>query len=82
MEAQNSPRMLYCLAVAQNSFALDGAVLDILNINYNKTILKQAEQRGLIDLNKPYKLIGEKLEKFVVEDFAITDFNENLKLSY
>ena len=61
--------------------SLDASVFDILNINHASTILKQAEEREFISLEKPYKLVGESIEKFKVEDFALKDFNQNTKIN-
>lgn len=80
MEAENTPRLLSCIGMAENSFALDSAMIDILNINHDKTILKTAKNRNLFNFEKPYKLINEKLENFKLEDFALIDFDENLTI--
>lgn len=78
MEANNTPRLLSCLGVSENAFALDASILDILNINYNKSVLKYAKERDLFNYDKPYKQLSEKIEKFKVQDFALIDFNENI----
>jgi len=80
MEAENTPRLLSCIGMGENSFALDSAMIDILNINHDKTILKTAKNRNLFNFEKPYKLINEKLENFKLEDFALIDFDENLTI--
>ncbi len=79
-EAGNSQRVLSCLAVSDNVFKLDAVMLKILNIDYENTILKQAEERKLINLKNPFKVIGEEIEKFKVEDFALFNFNNESEL--
>ena len=77
MEANNTQRLLSCLGVSENAFSLDASILDILNVNYSKTILKYAKERDLFDYDKPYKQLSEKIEKFKIQDFALTDFSDN-----
>ena len=77
LELGETQRMLYCLGVSENMLSLDASVCDILNIKHHTTLLKQANERGFIDIEKPYKLVGEELEKFKVEDFALKEFNQN-----
>jgi len=77
LEAGNTPRMLNCLAMSQNPYSIDACILDILGIKYDNTLLRQAKNRELFDYNKPYKVIGEKIEKFKLDDFAKIDFDEN-----
>lgn len=74
-EADKTQRMLNCLGVSECPFCLDAAMCDILGIKYDNTILKQAKQRELFVYDKPYKIVGEKIEKFVVEDFALAEFD-------
>ncbi len=76
LEANNNQRMLYCLALCENAYKLDACLCDILGIDLNNTYLKQAEERKLIQLTHPYKVLGEEKEKFVVPDFEIGEFNE------
>lgn len=75
LEAGKTQRMLNCLAMSECPYSLDAAMFDILDIKYEHTILKQASERELFDYMKPYKLVGEKVDKFKVEDFALTDFD-------
>ncbi len=77
LEAGNSPRMLSMMGVSTDPYALDAAVLDVLGMDYNETILKQADKRGLTEIDKPYRLVGEKIEKFIVEDFALVEVNND-----
>ncbi len=80
LEAEKTPRMLSCLAMSECSYCLDAAMLDILGVNYERTILKQAKDRDLIDLTKPYKTIGEKIERFKVEDFILKEFDNHTQI--
>ncbi|MBO5954400.1 MAG: DUF362 domain-containing protein [Clostridia bacterium] len=75
LEANKTQRMLNLLAMSECPYSLDAAVFDILNIKYDNTILKQAQNRELFDFNKPYKAVGEKIEKFKVEDFGLVEFD-------
>ena len=76
LESGNTQRMLNCLAISENMFCLDAAVVDILDLGFKNTVLKQAKARGLFDYEKGYKLIGDKLEKFKVADFNIHEFSD------
>ncbi len=82
LEANKTQRMLNCLAMSQSAYALDAVMLDILNIKYENTILKQAQNRELLDLNKPYKNMGEKLEKFKLSDFSVVDFDTYTEIKH
>lgn len=75
LEANKTQRMLNCLAMSENAYALDAAIFDILGIKHDKTILKQASDRNLFDINKPYKAVGTAIDKFKVEDFALVEFD-------
>ncbi len=79
-EAGNQPRMLNCLAISDNIFCLDAAMVDILNLGFKNTALKQAKARGFFDFEKGYRTISEKVDKFKVEDFALIDFNDLTKI--
>lgn len=75
LEANKTQRMLNLLAMSECSYCLDAVVFDILNIKYENTVLKQAQNRDLFDFNKPYKVVGEKIDKFKVEDFGLVEFD-------
>ena len=79
-ESGNCPRLMYCLAVADNMFSLDATLVDILDIGYKNTILKQAKHRGLFDFDKGYRTQGEKIDKFKIEDYAMHEFSESSSL--
>ena len=74
-------RMLYCLGVSENMFSLDASILDILNIKHENTILKQANEREFINIDKPYKLVGEDIEKFKVQDFVLNEVCQDTKIN-
>ncbi len=76
-EAGDSQRVLSCLAMSENLFALDAALINILSIPMENTILNQAAERELINLSHPYKTLNEEPAKFKVEDFALADFNNS-----
>ncbi len=80
LENQETPRMLSCIGLSTDPYALDASVIDILGIDSKDTILKQASERGLCEIDKSYRLVGEKIEKFIVEDFAISEFNTSSPL--
>lgn len=75
LEAGKTQRMLNCVALSECPYSLDAVMFDILDIKFEHTILKLASERDMFSMEKPYKLIGEKIEKFKVEDFALTDFD-------
>jgi len=75
-ESDGNPRLMYCLAVADNMFSLDATLVDMLDIGYKNTILRQAKCRGLFDFDKGYKTIGDKIDKFKKEDFVLHEFFE------
>ena len=77
LEANKTQRMLNCLAMSENAYSLDATMFDILDIKYENTVLKQAQKRDLFDFNKPYKIVGEKIEKFKVEDFSVLEFDNH-----
>ena len=81
LEAGDTQRMLYCLGVSENALSLDATIFDILGISYNKTILKVAEERGMFNMEKPYKLISGDIKRFKVEDFALNDVDLDSKIN-
>jgi len=80
MEAENTPRMLSCLAVGESCFSVDEALLEVLDINKEKTILNQADKRGMFNLNKVKILSNKPISEIKVEDFALVDFDEKTLL--
>lgn len=73
LEKDKTPRMLYCLGVSENCFYLDEAVLDIIGINKDNSIFKQAKERGFVKENTTYKEINCNVEDFKLADFAMTE---------
>ena len=59
---------------------MDASILDILNIPYQNTHLKQAEERGYFKSATPYKSIGESVSKFTVDDFNYESFDNTSKI--
>ncbi len=76
LEANDMQHMMYCLALSENAYKLDACMLNILGVNLKNTFLKQAAERGLINLDRPFKVLGEAIDKFKADDFALTEFNE------
>lgn len=75
LEANKTQHMMCMLAASENAYSVDGAVLKVLDVDENKTIIKQAVQRELLDKNETYTIVGEKLEKFVQKDFVVSEFD-------
>lgn len=73
LEKDKTPRMLYCLGVSQNVFSLDEAIIDILGIDKNDTIIKLAKDRDFIKQDAGYKTINCKVEQFALSDFALPE---------
>ena len=73
LEKDKTPRMLYCLGVSERAFYLDEAVIDILGINKENSILKQSTEREFIKENSTYKTINAKIEDFKINDFALIE---------
>lgn len=82
LEEQKTQRMLNCLAMSESAYAIDAVIFDIFKINYSNTILKQAENRNLFSFDKPYKLVGCKLEKFNTEGFVFTQFDNHTEIKH
>lgn len=80
LENDCTPRMLYCLAVSENIFALDKAVLDILSVDENETIIKTAKDREIIRNDFSIKVVNESVEDFKLEDFALPEINLSKKI--
>ena len=81
LEANKTQRMLSLLGVSENMFSLDASLFDILGIDLKNTIISQANDRGFVSIDKPYELVGEKIEKFVEDDFAKYEFNNESKIN-
>ena len=80
LEANKTQRMLNLLAMSEDAYSIDAVVFDILNIKYENTILKQAQNRELFDFNKPYKLVGEKIDRFKISDFQVVEFDNHTEI--
>ncbi len=75
LEAGKTPRMMFCLAMSKNTYCLDACLVDILGIDQDRTLLKLAKERGLIENVNCYNTIGKSVEDFKVDDFALYDFD-------
>ena len=82
LEAKNTQRMLNCLAMSDNSLALDAAMIGILNIKNENTILKQAKNRDLFNADYSFKTIGEDIEKFKIQDFSLVEFDSHTLIPF
>lgn len=82
LEANKTQRMLNCLAMSECPYSIDGCMVEVLGLKKENTILKQASDRGLFDLNKTNKTIGEKCERFVVEDFSMNEFDNHTEIKH
>ena len=81
VENGETQRMLSCLGMSSNPYALDAAFVNIIGMDPKNTIIKQAMDRAKIDIKTPYKMVGEKIDKFKVEDFAFSEVEEDKKLN-
>ncbi len=77
IEAGDTQRMLSCLAMSENIFSLDACMINILGLNYNNTIIKLASNRELVDINMPFEIVGDEIDEFRNEDFALYDYDLN-----
>jgi len=82
LESNKTQRMLNCFIMSESAYAIDAVMFDILNIKYENTILKQAQNRELFNASKPYKLIGEKIEKFKLDDFSVVEFDNHTEIKH
>lgn len=80
LEKDNTPRMLYCLGVAQDALCLDYAVLDILGVDVNQSIIKLAKDREIVKQELNYKVLNYKASDFKLEDFALPKIDLDLKI--
>jgi len=70
LEKDKTPRMLYCLGVSESAFYLDEAIINILSINKENSIINQAKQRGFIKDESTYKAVNCHVDEFKLTDFA------------
>lgn len=80
IEAGETQRMLSCLAMSENIFSLDASIINILGLNYNNTIIKQASDREFIDIDNPFEIVGDELDSFRLDDFALYDYDLNTQI--
>lgn len=77
LEANNSQRMLSCLAVSENMFSLDAVISKIIGRDLNDTIVKTAANRGMVDFANPYNIVDGSLKEFCLEDFNFGEQTNN-----
>lgn len=80
LEKDKTPRMLYCLGVSENAFYLDEAIVDVLGINKDNSIIKQAVEREFIKENSTYKTINVSVDDFKLDDFALIDITKSTQI--
>lgn len=82
LEANKTQRMLNLLAMSESAYAVDAVVFDVLKIKYENTLLKQAQNRDLFDFQRPYRIDGEKTEKFNIQDFSLIEFDNHTEFKH
>ncbi len=82
MEQTGDPRMLSAFIVGENCYSVDAFLLNLLNVNYNKTIIKVANERDIIDIDNPYKLIGDSVSNINPDSFLPFDFSLDSKINF
>ncbi len=80
IEAGGSQHMLSMIAMSENVFSLDAVILNILGIEYKNSIINIASKRQFIDIDKPFKTVGDDIELFRVEDFKLNKVDLNSKI--
>lgn len=80
VESGGAQHMLSLIAMSENIFSLDSAILNILGIDYKNTIINIASKREFIDVDNPFEIVGDEIDKFKVEDFKINkvDLGSNI----
>ena len=73
LQANNTQKMLSFIAMSEDIFSLDAVCQDIIGVNYSDSILKNAEEKGYFNSNKPYKTIGESIDRFKTSHFVNND---------
>lgn len=81
VEKGNTQHMLSCLGMSVNPYALDSAFIKMIGMEYKNTIIKQANARGRIDIDSPFKMVGEPLDKFIVDNFCVPEQDEDTRLN-
>lgn len=70
LQANGTQKMLSFIAMSEDVFSLDAVCQDIIGVKYSDSILANAEEKGYFNPNKPYKTIGENIEKFKTSHFV------------
>ncbi len=81
VERGNTQRLLSCIGMSENPYALDSAFIKMIGMDYKNTLLKQADARGYINIDSPHKIVGDKLDKFVIADFQLPEQDEDTKVN-
>ncbi len=77
-EANNDPRILNTLLISQNPYSVDAAALKIIAQQpENSLLLNESARRNNFDFD--FKLIGDKIEPLVCEDYNYTKFSTYIK---
>ncbi len=77
LNGKKNQHILYCLGVGKNSFALDLSMMNILDIDNERTIINQAKNRGFIEKDFNVELVNEDYSKFKVDNLNIENLDEN-----
>ncbi len=80
LEDNKTQHMLSALIAGENTFSVDAVVAKIANKNINDTICFNANRRGMFNIDKPFEIVGDKLEDFVDSDFKLNNVNLNSKI--
>ncbi len=80
LEDNKTQHMLSFIAGGENTFSLDAVVAKIVNKDIKDTICDNASKRGLIDINNPYKIVGDNIDSFISTDFKLNNIRLDHKL--
>lgn len=70
LQANGIQKMLSFIAMSEDAFSLDAVCQDIIGVNYQESLLSNAEEKGYFNPNKPYKIIGENIDRFKTSHFV------------
>lgn len=76
-EANNCPRILNCIIIGQNPYAVDSAALQIINQDPNSSLLLQhAQKRNLFDMKT--NNLGDSIQPLVCCDYEYSVSSNNI----
>ncbi|MBR1988307.1 MAG: DUF362 domain-containing protein [Clostridia bacterium] len=78
LQANHVQKMLSFIAMSEDIFSIDAACQDIIGFDFKKSILSIAEEKGYFNSNKPYKTIGENIDRFKTSSFVTNMDNISL----